>query len=570
MATPLGITDGGTGATTAAQALVNLGAGSFNVAGAPSAVTGNQMASDAFLARAFGVTADGNTDDTAALQALFNNWVSTSNGAALVLPDGNYVISGPITVTVPQDKSFVLCSAGIHGARFRVSGTFTDTVLKISQTQPSSVARGGTVHVSNITFVRVGAAGGFGISFNASTAGELSPVPGCVIENCHFENQDGGAWAGGISLFAANLARVRRCSGMGMATASTFLTIDSNNLICVDTDVDDLYVNGTGAAVQVGHTGGSTALIQGITFRRPSFTGCKSGITWVSSGTGSYTADELIVSDAQINTSGGPGIYTRGVNTVVLTGSYLLKCQTAVDVGSCAGRVNIGNNVFLAGAGHNGIVLTDCGTGTDGGNVVTGNVFSFFGVSPAAVTLNGATDNTLVAGNICSSQACVADQSSGVNNALGPNLDTTGLRFQTLVKMTDLNLSGTGASNMSGAWSTTTGSVSASSATISAPPATIRYKKFGRTVYFNCNINITNSNIASGTPGASINLALPFTNNNSMTSYLSGRETAVTGKALNGSIPAGSNTLLIYNYDGTYPGANNATLTLSGLYEATS
>ena len=127
---------------------------------------------------------------------------------------------------------------------------------------------------------------------------------------------------------------------------------------------------------------------------------------------------------------------------------------------------------------------------------------------------------------------------------------------------THMIASGTGAADMAGAWTQTTGVVSATSGTITAAAANLRYKKVGRTVLISVVVPV----IINGSGSGALLIALPFTAGPG-TYVLNGRETSA-GKVLAGSIASNSGELAIMYYDGSYPGSNGANLTLSGIYEA--
>lgn len=129
---------------------------------------------------------------------------------------------------------------------------------------------------------------------------------------------------------------------------------------------------------------------------------------------------------------------------------------------------------------------------------------------------------------------------------------------------TDLNIAGTG--GVAGAWTSAAAAVVANSGSGFSATGAVRYKKFGRTVFINVDVQISTSGGGAG----SVNVALPFANNASMQSYISGRELASSGLALNGYIAPGSATLIVTNYNNTFPGAmmGASRLSLCGVYEA--
>jgi hypothetical protein len=90
-----------------------------------------------------------------------------------------------------------------------------------------------------------------------------------------------------------------------------------------------------------------------------------------------------------------------------------------------------------------------------------------------------------------------------------------------------------------------------------------RYKQTGKIVFFCLSAPIT----TNGTCASSIQASLPFTSTNTANQNGIGREDGVSGKTLAARIANNSTTLVITNYDNTYPGVNSAILDVSGFYE---
>lgn len=136
--------------------------------------------------------------------------------------------------------------------------------------------------------------------------------------------------------------------------------------------------------------------------------------------------------------------------------------------------------------------------------------------------------------------------------------------FTGMVTAPDITLS-TDASQsaFSGAWTVTNPTPTPGAGAFTAATATVRCKKIGRTVFVNVVIAIT----TVGTGSGYVTINLPFAV--ASPTVLSGRETALTGKALAGQAgSAGSAFLAIYNFDGTSAIGAGVSLVLSGVYEA--
>jgi hypothetical protein len=110
------------------------------------------------------------------------------------------------------------------------------------------------------------------------------------------------------------------------------------------------------------------------------------------------------------------------------------------------------------------------------------------------------------------------------------------------------------------AWTPT---VTSSSGTITTlGTVTARYCQVGKLVFVSLSIAIT----TNGTGAGNITVTLPATAGSA--GQISGREKAVSGKAVGGIIEAGAAVMTFQFYDATYPGANGSVFVFSGVYEA--
>lgn len=89
------------------------------------------------------------------------------------------------------------------------------------------------------------------------------------------------------------------------------------------------------------------------------------------------------------------------------------------------------------------------------------------------------------------------------------------------------------------------------------------YRKMGKRVEFKFQWTIT----TNGTGATALQASLPVLAGTGLAQSSTGRERAVGGKQLAGFIDAGSGTLAVFNYDGTYPGVNSGAYVISGFYE---
>jgi hypothetical protein len=112
-----------------------------------------------------------------------------------------------------------------------------------------------------------------------------------------------------------------------------------------------------------------------------------------------------------------------------------------------------------------------------------------------------------------------------------------------------------------GAWTTYTPVITAASGTFTTVSAAGRYKQIGKTVFIFVSVTITTNGTAAGYVVAT----LPV-NSLGNGNIIAGRESAVAGKMLQAIVGAAS--MIILNYDNTYPGGDGCALLMTGVYEA--
>lgn len=127
-----------------------------------------------------------------------------------------------------------------------------------------------------------------------------------------------------------------------------------------------------------------------------------------------------------------------------------------------------------------------------------------------------------------------------------------------------LSVANGGTGDTGSAWTAFTPGITATVGALTTTSTTGRYKKLGRTVFIEMELTIT----TNGTGASSLTTTLPFASASS--EIIVGREIAINGKALTGTVGAASTSMNICFYDNGYAGANGSVLALSGVYEATS
>lgn len=94
--------------------------------------------------------------------------------------------------------------------------------------------------------------------------------------------------------------------------------------------------------------------------------------------------------------------------------------------------------------------------------------------------------------------------------------------------------------------------------------ATGAYFKLGKLVFVQITVNIPAAGTATG-----LSVQLPFvTYNSALYQILAGRENAVTGKMLQGTVGPNSSTMTVFNFDNSSPVVSGGSYILSGCYYA--
>ena len=116
--------------------------------------------------------------------------------------------------------------------------------------------------------------------------------------------------------------------------------------------------------------------------------------------------------------------------------------------------------------------------------------------------------------------------------------------------------------NPIGALTSYTPTVASSGGTITTSSATGIYVKLGpKLCWFTAIATIT----TNGTGSGQVRIGTPFTISTS-NGFAAGGEGSVSGKAVQGYMVAGEAFVRCLFYDGTYPGANGANFTISGIF----
>lgn len=114
-------------------------------------------------------------------------------------------------------------------------------------------------------------------------------------------------------------------------------------------------------------------------------------------------------------------------------------------------------------------------------------------------------------------------------------------------------------------WTAYTPSLTVSAGTLTTFTALGRFKTIGKTVFIELELIITNN----GTGATGIIAGLPAAAISTSRATLIGTDVGVSGKAITGRLTGSGTTVLVTNYDASYPAVSGSRLVLSGVYEST-
>ncbi len=113
------------------------------------------------------------------------------------------------------------------------------------------------------------------------------------------------------------------------------------------------------------------------------------------------------------------------------------------------------------------------------------------------------------------------------------------------------------------AWTAYTPTIASSGGTLTTASASGRYQLTGKILHFQVEMVVTTNGTGSGT----LNVTLPASQTAKALCTLTGRETQATGKVISGTISASSGTMTCMYYDNTYPGADGTRFNIGGVIE---
>ncbi len=264
----------------------------------------------------------------------------------------------------------------------------------------------------------------------------------------------------------------------------------------------------------------------------------RAGMHFFESGSG--TANKIKVVNADFD-RGRLGIYTDSTATTGVTGQF----------------VNVTHQGETGLEGSKALYLLGSNAKLDMCN------FSSELANQNTIRIDGSQNTVNLAGQInCRNYNQVASTFPAIEVASGGTVRITGYP--------DIVGGGSGA-KYGGAgltyvddWIAYTPTITSGTGTLTAASGSGIYRAVGNTVEFKITATIT----TNGTGASHIIATLPrAASATAGVSAGSGRATVVSGKALQAIIAPSTSTVLIYNYDNTYPASTGETLVISGTYK---
>jgi hypothetical protein len=493
----------------------------------------------------FGAKGDGVTDDTAAI-----NLALASTATEVFFPSGTYIISGTLLPSPHQILQGDSDSAG----------------------SPSSIQCSSGMNVAAIKFTNVGKLSRLSIVANATGATPnnwLVWITGCnnvVLDACLLSGGydlvhiDGSSPAFYLSFFdcifyacfrAQFYVNCSAAAGVDMIMSRCRFLTGGGTYCC--------YLNGLGSLV----------------WSDVEFTGAPS-----NNGTLYMDQPAALFGGAQFTncvfeptlTTVGPAVHIVGTaSTAVWQPVKFVNCvfgggtggQIALEV-SYANKMSL-TNCLLSSTGGSGAFFCDTGcfvldatfTQCDWEGVAGTTPVQCFGA--ASVISASFTDNQWTG------MAPMIDYSNSNNvrylNVIGGNPGTNA----TPVKLnTDLSVPGVRSyqTPTNGGWVTYVPVATSGTGILTTVSASGWYLRINKVVHFIAVVTIT----TNGTGATSINVTLPSTASTGPPVLCYGRESASTGKMLQGLAVSGTGTVAVQNYDNTYPGGSGTVLNIFGTY----
>lgn len=469
----------------------------------------------------FGAVGDGVTDDTAAINAA--NTYATGASKTLLFPAGTYLATG-----LPA----------IAGMRWIGEGV-TQTTLKLKSGTNAGLVTSATTNIDDVYIAHMR----FDGNSAGNTSGDTLVVKGCrtAFVDITVVNSAGNGIVTDWNV--ANSFRLTGCEGF-----FSHITIDSaqqtgwshsgpsdshfESVIIIDPGIK---TNNSFYGMYLAPGSGNGRFINLHSWIRSTTTNAAISGVYVGSAGNTFTDCHFEGGQVALSIAGGANSFEschyyapRSTAAVNITGSSNILTGVLGDVAFSGNPNYVG---ILLSSSNNMIDVVDVGC------------------------INGCIDFTLDA---------------GLNNVRVVGNRSTGIAYGGIPASTDtvnIAIGGAGGGTffqlLPVTWTTFVPAVSTSNGTLTSFSVAGRYRLLGKVVELEVTITITNN----GTGATALNFALPIAAGPGKY-VLVGREDGVSGKMTQGRILAGATACNVFFYDGTYPGATGAVVTINGSYES--
>lgn len=481
----------------------------------------------------YGAVGDGTTNDTTAIQNALNNCA----GRTLFFPAGTYIITAPIIASSKSNFALVGESAQTATIKCSASGTFGSAAVQILSCTNAAI--------SNLQF---------DANNNASL---LSNTVAVVL------------FLSGTQL-QFNNNRLVNHTYIGLAVNS-----------CSQFEVKNNYIVKTSQAATVNYNINVSSSASVSNF------GTVSENFVINSGIGVVGADITIANNVCQGTKYGAGIATFAVGAAGTTpgqfyGRYIVQgnnCLNAngtdVDGFKCCGMEIAGPNSLI----QNNTIYNNDGEGIRlfawqsicSGNIVYNNgkggagTYTQAGITAfySAASAIYSASYSLISNNRCfDTGAGTQKYGYAEQSALLTAMQITGNNLDNNATAPWLLAATTGNSYDLDYWFSYTPVMYSLTGSITTGTCTGKYMRKGKTIFFQVSCPIANN----GTGGTSLNITLPYNSSAVGIFAVTGRANTITGKMLNGMIPASTDTVNVSDYNASYPGATGETIVMSGWY----
>jgi hypothetical protein len=498
----------------------------------------------------------------------------------------SYAASFTATVTIASPSVFTKSAhALVNGSvvQFTTTGSL-----------PTGLATGTFYYVVNATantFQVSATAGGSAINTRGTQSGthtvlsgggtaltiqgpvlSTSQVAGVDVEDVEIAGTGNAYWTGGVYLLDCWYPSIRRFAYRGSASDAGLTVLPFHSSFGVKYErTEALYMRdftmfwAEDAVLQAGTTFG-----EGLDLMQFEIVAVRRGVnatSWTSGAVaiqgiqnGHINAYEKAISLAYVVQPhlGGLLLYKTNLSHVAYVGINLVATANARIVDT-----HFNDDPSATGT-YTGIVLS----GTSINSTIRGNTFDNAAAASTAIVLGTGAANNIIADNIGGGQGAAVntvelDSDAGAGNVIERNISASGSAVTDNSSASQF----VGANFPDAAWKAYMPVVTCASGNITKQgTVTGRYKRLGSKLYF---VEMIIPITTNGTCASFLIVTLP--NSARAAAYgggITGSEIAVNNKAVVGRLSTGSNTIYVFNADGTYPGVSGGTFVLNGTFEA--